>query len=266
MVINEPSWFTAITEVQPNRLRLRGYPLDELIGQVSFSQAIHLTLLGELPSPEVGAILDAILVAAIDHGVTPPSTLAARTAASTGAPLSGAVAAGVLSINQHHGGAIEGCMQLLKEALRDYSELPDELDGVACSTIDRWRFAKRRLPGLGHRIHTADPRVMRLFELAKDLGVSSDGVTMLKAIEVNLREKSGRDRPINVDGAIAALLVDTGLPSDLANGLFIIARLGGLVAHVNEESRRGKPSRKIDPDNHHYDGPEARSLVSSSDY
>ena len=262
MIMN--SWSTAITEVKPNRLRLRGYPLEELMGQVSFTDAIYLTLIGELPSPEVGKILDAILVASIDHGVTPPSTLAARTAASTGAPLNGAVSAGILSINQSHGGAIEGCMELLREALRDYSELPEDLEGVASTIIDRWRRAKRRLPGLGHRIHTADPRVIQLFDLAQDLGVSGNGVTMLQAIESNLGARFGRDIPINVDGAIAALLVDMDLPSDLANGLFIIARVGGLVAHVSEESRRNKPVRKIDPDKHLYDGPEARSLSSDA--
>ena len=260
MIMN--SWSTAITEVKPNRVKLRGYHLEELIGQVSFTDAIHLTLIGELPSLEVGKVLDAILVASLDHGVTPPSTLAARTAVSTGAPLNGAVSAGILSINQHHGGAIEGCMELLTEALRDYSELPEGLDRVACRIIDRWQHARRRLPGLGHRIHTADPRVRRLFNLAQDLGVSGNGVIMLRAVESNLAERFGRDIPINVDGAIAALLIDMGLPSDLANGLFIIARVGGLVAHVSEESRRNKPVRKIDPDGHLYDGPESRSISS----
>jgi citrate synthase len=88
-------WTSGITHVQPNDLRLRGYRLDDLMGQVSYTQAIYLAIFGDLPSPAVARMLDAILVASIDHGVTPPSTLAARTAASTGAPLNAALAAGM---------------------------------------------------------------------------------------------------------------------------------------------------------------------------
>ncbi len=77
------------------------------MGKISFSQAIYLVLKGELPSPEVGRLLDAIFVSSVDHGAGPPSVLAARTVASTGAELNAAVAAGVLAINRFHGGAIE---------------------------------------------------------------------------------------------------------------------------------------------------------------
>ncbi len=104
-------WKTAITKIAPNEIRLRGYRIDELMGTISFSQAIYLALTGKFPSPQVGRVLDAIFVASIDHGATPPSALAARTSASTGAPFNAAIAAGLLSINQHHGGAVEDCMR-----------------------------------------------------------------------------------------------------------------------------------------------------------
>src|ERR1043166_7442062 len=84
------------------------------MGRVSFGVAVHLILTGELPSPAIGRLMDAILVSSIDHGATPPSALAARTAASTGASLSASVAAGIMSINRHHGGAIEDCARQLR--------------------------------------------------------------------------------------------------------------------------------------------------------
>ncbi|MDH4272336.1 MAG: citryl-CoA lyase, partial [Candidatus Aminicenantes bacterium] len=80
---DELHWKTGITSVQPNKVRLRGYPIDELMGKISFSQAIYLVLKGELPSPEVGKLLDAIFVSSVDHGAGPPSVLTARTVAST---------------------------------------------------------------------------------------------------------------------------------------------------------------------------------------
>src|SRR5256712_11149230 len=105
---------TAITRVEPNRVAVRGYDIAELMGRVSFSAAVHLILTGELSSDAIGRLIDGILVASIDHGATPPSALAARTVASTGASLSASVAAGIMSINRHHGGAIEDCARQLK--------------------------------------------------------------------------------------------------------------------------------------------------------
>ena len=85
--MSELHWKTAITKIEPNKIFLRGYPLHELMGRITFSQAIYLALKGELPSEKVGRLIDAILVSSIDHGATPPSVLAARTVASTGADL-----------------------------------------------------------------------------------------------------------------------------------------------------------------------------------
>src|SRR5438045_203968 len=107
-------WNTAITRVEPNRVAVRGYDIVELMGHVSFGAAVHLLLTGELPSPAIGRLMDGILVSSIDHGGTAPSALAARTVASTGGSLSASVAAGIMSINRHHGGAIEDCARHLK--------------------------------------------------------------------------------------------------------------------------------------------------------
>src|SRR5437899_4246494 len=108
-------WNTAVTRIEPNRVAVRGYDIAELMGRVSFGTAIHLILTGELPKPAVARLMEAILVSSIDHGTTTPSTLAARTVASTGASLSASVAAGIMSINRHHGGAIEDCARQLKK-------------------------------------------------------------------------------------------------------------------------------------------------------
>src|SRR5207247_11014360 len=107
-------WNTAITRVQPNKVAVRGYDIAELMGRVSFGAAVYLVLKGELPPPAVARLMDAILVSSIDHGATPPSALAARTVASTGASLSASVAAGIMSINRHHGGDIQDRARHLK--------------------------------------------------------------------------------------------------------------------------------------------------------
>src|SRR3984893_9332544 len=100
-------WRTALTSIAPNSILVRGYPLDEMMGRLSFADAVYLLLMGELPTPAIGRMLNAILVSSIDHGVTPPSTLAARNVATSGAPLKDCVAARILAFGAHHGGDIE---------------------------------------------------------------------------------------------------------------------------------------------------------------
>jgi len=251
-------WTTGITSVQPNELRLRGYRIDELMGRVTFGQAVYLALEGELPSPEVGKLMDAMLVSSLDHGATPPSALAAHTVASTGATLNASIAAGVLSINRYHGGAIEDGMRLFLEAIERLDETaPQEL---ASHMLDELKAKGQRASGFGHRVHTDDPRTRRLLEIADELGVSGNGVMMARAFEDALEASTGRRLPLNVDGALAALLVDLGFPPELGNAFFIIARVTGLAAHAHEEMTRQRPMRRIHPSDHEYDGPAPRKL------
>ncbi|PYI78464.1 MAG: citryl-CoA lyase [Verrucomicrobia bacterium] len=257
-------WNTAVTRIEPNRVAVRGYDIAELMGQISFGAAVYLILTSELPSSAVGRLMDAILVASIDHGATPPSALAARTVASTGAALSASVAAGIMSINRHHGGAIEDCARQLKK-IADYAASESvSVDEAAVSVLAAMRDAGERMPGFGHRYHTKDPRTARLFELAREAGV--DGVHMKAARAV---EKSFSDAkkalPINVDGAIGAILGDLGMNPAAFNGIFMIARTPGLIAHVIEEQTREKPMRRIDPVNHGYDGPAARTIDTNTE-
>ena len=252
-------WNTAITRVEPNKVAVRGYDIAELMGRISFGAAVCLTLTGELPSPAISRLIDAILVSSVDHGATPPSALAARSVASTGATLSASVAAGIMSINRHHGGAIEDCARQLKAIADRATRESISMDEAAARTLAAMREAGERMPGFGHRLHTKDPRTARLFELAREAGV--DGVHMhaARAVEKAFAEAK-KSLPINVDGAIGAILADLGMNPAAFNGVFMIGRTPGLVAHVIEEQSRERPMRRIDPLNHGYDGPPARKL------
>ena len=256
-------WNTAITRVEPNKVAVRGYNIAELMGRVPFGAAVYLTLTGELASPAVARLMDAILVSSIDHGATPPSALAARSVASTGATLSTSVAAGIMSINRHHGGAIEDCARQLRAIAERATRESISMDEAAALTLAVMREAGERMPGFGHRLHTKDPRTARLFELSREAGV--DGVHMhaARAVEKAFADAK-KSLPINVDGAIGAILADLGMDPAAFNGIFMIARTPGLVAHVIEEQTREKPMRRIDPVNHGYDGPPGRSLSEKS--
>src|SRR6476660_9905151 len=110
-------WQSSLTEITPNKILIRGYPVDELMGRLGFAEAVYLLLMGELPTPAIGRMLNAVLVSSLDHGVTPPSTVAARNVATSGGPLKHCVAAGILAFGPHHGGDIESCMRFLDQGL-----------------------------------------------------------------------------------------------------------------------------------------------------
>jgi succinyl-CoA synthetase alpha subunit len=252
-------WHSAITRIQPNKVAVRGYDIAELMGHVSFGAAVYLILTGELPSPAVARLMDAILVSSIDHGATPPSALSARNVASTGATLSASVAAGIMSINRHHGGAIEDCAQQLKAIADRAARDSISLQEAATRTLRTMSEAGERMSGFGHRVHTKDPRTARLFELAREAGVDGVHMQAARAVEKAFADAK-KSLPINVDGAIGAILADLGMNPAAFNGIFMIARTPGLIAHVIEEQTRERPMRRIDPVNHGYDGPAPRTI------
>jgi citrate synthase len=255
----EEKWFTAITEVKPNELRPRGYRLDELMGRKSFSEVAWLVLTGELPKPEQRPLIEALLSCGIDHGVTPPSALTTRVVTGTGAGISQAVAAGLLAVNASHGGAIEGCMVALQNGVKIMEAQGLTPASAAEAVLADMKAKGMRMPGFGHRLHTADPRTARLRELAHDAGVYGPHMQLADAIEAHFTDQ-GKPLPLNVDGAVAAVLCELGVPAAIANGFFLIPRAVGLVAHYHEERTREKVMRKINTADAVYDGPPAREL------
>jgi citrate synthase len=255
-------WQSSLTDIAPNKILIRGYPVDEMMGRLGFAEAVYLLLMGELPTPTIGRMLNAVLVSSLDHGVTPPSTLAARNVATSGAPLKDCVAAGILAFGPHHGGDIESCMRFLDRGLtvvRDGRTMQE----AATVIVDECVKEGITPPGFGHRFHTRDPRAARLFQMALELELEGEHVRLLRAAEHALearKEEAGRALPVNVDGAIAAICADLGFAYELGNAIFLISRLPGLIAHAHEERSRQAPMRQIDPKDHDYDGSRERRL------
>jgi len=256
-------WSTALTHIEPNKILVRGYCLDELMGRANFGEAICLLLTGELPTPSIGRLVNAMLVSFIDHGVTPPSTLATRNAATTGTSLRGAVAAGILGFGRHHGGDALACRQLLDDGLtivRTGRTVVDAATALAERLVETDEIPP---PGFGHRYHSIDPRAIRLLQIAHELEVDHEYTQLIRALEMALGKHpklEDRRLPVNVDGAIAAVCGDVGLPPEVADALLVISRVPGLAAHALEEQKRESPMRVIDPTSHAYDGPAERRI------
>lgn len=251
----EPFWRTAISDVRPGSIRVRGYDLVELIGRRSFGDVVYLLLAGDLPQGNEGRMVESCLVAAAEHSVVAPSVDAARFVASAGVPLQAAVAAGMIGLGDHHGGAVDACARNLLDA--DDTGRPDR--EAALEIAGRHRAAGARLPGFGHVVHDPDPRAGRLLEVAGELGLRGRWCSLAEAFEAVTDEVFGRRLRMNIDGALGAILLELGLDRRLGKAFYVIARAPGFVAHVFEEQTRERPYRDIGWENVTYDGPEDRT-------
>lgn len=249
------SWKSALTDTSGGQLRIRGLNITQAMENMSFAATVFLLWVGHRPTEAEARVMDAILVSSVDHGATPPSALATRVVRSGGNPLNAAVAAGVLAIGDSHGGAIEQCARLFQERLKTRDEGPD-IGRLASIIVEEFQEKQRRLPGYGHRIYQRDPRTLKMFQIADQQGIAGKGVALALSIQDELERRSeGKYLPLNVDGAIAALITDMGIDWRLGKGFFILGRTAGLVAHAYEESVREKPMRSFGHSLPEYDGP-----------
>ncbi|MFF0343015.1 citryl-CoA lyase [Kribbella sp. NPDC004875] len=229
-------WATGISDIEPGVIRFHGYPIEELIGAVSFPQMIWLMIRGELPTPGEAQLLEQTLVAAVDHGPQAPSIAAARMAASCGLALNNAIATGVNLLGDVHGGAGQQCLEVLYQ-LVDAGSDPET---AARDLVASYKARKAYVPGFGHRFHPRDPRRDPLISAAQQ--AVADGTIQGRHLEVALAlEAALAPIPMNVDGATATIYAELGLPAELARGLFILSRSVGLLAHAHEQQQ--EPTR-----------------------
>jgi citrate synthase len=113
-------WSTAISDISPGKIAFRGYPIEQLIGQVSFPAMIWLMLRGDLPTPRQAELLEAAMVASVDHGPHAPSIAISKMAVSTGLPLNGAMVSAINTLDDVHGGAGEQSVDLFDDVIARY--------------------------------------------------------------------------------------------------------------------------------------------------
>jgi citrate synthase len=251
-------WRSAIANSDETGIWIHGYDVTALMTRASFTDTIFLLHRGRLPDTGERCLLDAILTAVADHGAGAPSCATARLAASGNRQsLSAAVAAGILAIGDEHGGAGSGCMELIAKGVDLAGRESISIDEAARRVVADAVASKSRLPGLGHRVHSTDPRTGVLFAMAREAGLSGKGIEFMEALERRVRDRI-KALPINVDGALAAVLYDLGFPPAFGKLVFIIGRVAGITAEVAEEYAREKAMRIHIPVT--YDGPPPREM------
>ena len=255
-------WTTEIIDMAPGQIRLRGHPIQDLIGNTSFPQVIWLMTRGDMPTEEQANLLEAALVAAIDHGPQAPSIAAARMAVTCGLSLNGAMASAVNMLDEVHGGAGE-------QAVEMYTQIDDAmknglaLDAATKQAVDRWQAERTKfIPGFGHRFHKPeDPRAPRLLGLVDEAAaagtVTGRYAEIGRAVQDLLNRRKGKPVPMNIDGATAVIFAELGFAAPLARGLFCLSRSVGILSHAWEQKNQGGRNKGPTPPGYRwtYSGP-----------
>ncbi|MEJ2718248.1 MAG: citryl-CoA lyase [Deltaproteobacteria bacterium] len=262
-------WDTTIIEVKPNKISIKGYPIQDLMGRVSYGEMLYLMIMGELPGPIAGKLVEAVLVAACDQGVISPAITVSRMAATCGVTFNSAIASGMNLLGRIHGGAIEEAMEIFYKLVAQADETQKSIKETALEMCAEFKAARKFVPGYGHPVHKEDPRTTRLWQMAaaavKEGEISGKYVEAANAIYEAMKELTGKHLTINIDASAAAILCELGVPSQTSSGFISLSRGLGLLAHAYEEISSGRRMKAAMPPNilseqMTYSGPEPRDL------
>lgn len=231
-------WQTSIAYKTKDKIVVRGYDLNDLTGNVSFTEMAYLVWRGELPPANHAKMLDALLVSMAEHAFS-PSSAASRLVASGGVPLHVGVAGGMLAIGSIHGTA-DRPAELFKGAVERMQRESLSIEAAARNVAGEAKTGGRRLPGFHHAQHIIDPRTARMLALSDEYGISGTYVAMARAVEAATEEFWGRRIYLNGPGAMGAICLDMGFDVELIKGVFLLSRIVSLVAHTYEEMHREK--------------------------
>lgn len=208
----------------------------DLLGRSSFMAVTCRQILGRDLTVDQASLVDAVMVAVMEHGFT-PSVIAARSVyMSSPENLQAGVAAGLLAVGSQFVGTMENAAAILARIV----ETPEgERRAFVRELVTSHRARKEHIAGFGHHLHRPeDPRALKLLQLGEEGKVAGAGVAALRLLSETVDEVYGRHVTINATGATAAIFYDIGIPVEIMRGFAIIARAAGLVAHLAEEQQR----------------------------
>lgn len=248
---------TNIARSDERTITIRGKDLvGELIGRRSFSEMVFFLIRNRFPSADEVRVLDACLVTLMEHGLTPSAIVTRVLADNVPGEAQVAMAAGLLAVGDVFVGTIEGCARVLKEGMDKGTDRAGY-----CSRVIADHLARRApVPGFGHRLHKPDdPRAERLLAVGTECNVKGDYIALLKQLGSELDRASGRHITVNATGAIAALLLEIGMPLEVMRPIAVLSRCGGLPGHILEEkkTRSGRYIWRLVDDSIRYEPPVA---------
>jgi citrate synthase len=239
-------WKSGVSEISPETVLIRGYPLEDLIG-LSFTSVTYLLIKGELPTPEQARVLDAVLTGVLDYGLEKAGTAAARFVVSSNPHMQAGLATAVLGAGDF-GLATENSARFIVETYDDYVAAGrPPISEYATKVVAGASAAKFRIPGFGHPVFKrVDPRAQALRDIAVDAGLWGGAAELYDEVHQAFVKLPGREQfPINDVGMMAAISVALGFTPQESTALAVIGTLPGVVAHISEEYSSGRVGRVI---------------------
>jgi citrate synthase len=230
---SEMGWST------PSQITVRGFDLSaDLLGKVNLGEMAYLELTGRLPTAAEAEVFNALLIALVEHGMTPQAMATRLVNLAAPEAIQAAVAAGLCGVGSVFAGGSEQTAKVLQEALNGPDQDRSDLDAVAAGIVEAHVVRKAVIPGIGHPLHKpVDPRTPVLFAIAERNNFRGEYVALLEAISREAERRLQRSLPINATGAIGAILSELGFPWRICRGVVVISRAVGLVGHLAEEMR-----------------------------
>jgi citryl-CoA lyase len=247
-------WSTSVSRVTDSKVYIRGYDLEEMIGNVPFAASTFLLLQGRLPTPAEASLLDAVLSAILDYSLQKSGTVAARYVASANPNMAAALATGILGVGRNTmdpADTARFCIDM-------YSRLQTgnkASDVLAVEIVEELRARKQRIPGLGHPVFRyVDPRAQKLRQRAVAAGVWGPRAEFFEEIFRAFTNLPGKESIVLNDiGMMALVLVEMGFTPEETTGLAILSTLPGVIAHVSEEMGQGHRIRTVPEGTAEYD-------------
>jgi citrate synthase len=242
-------WTSTVSRIDGDRVRIRGYDLEELIGGQTFTASAFLLLRGRLPTPDEVRALDAVLNAVLDYALEKPGTVAARYTVSANPSMVAGMAAAILAVGRFTL-APEDTARFILETHDRLVATDLGIDQLAATVVAEAGERRQRIPGFGHpRFRRIDPRAQRLRDVAEASGLWGDRARLYEAVHRAFTALPGKaDIPINDVGMMAVVLVELGFTPEEMTGLAVLSTMPGVVAHLSEELRTGRPIRIVPDD------------------
>lgn len=229
---------TRLSGEKNGEIYIRSEKLLDLIANHSFVETLYFSLTGRMPIEPQVQMLNALLVAGFDHGLSPASGFVPRVIAASGNEMTHCLAGGLLALGPYHGGAVDGAASLFRDLSKNQTPLSE--------IVADFKQSKKKFFGYGHRVYKEyDPRTRALFSLADQVKLDNNYRVLALQLENEIEKNFGKKLVLNIDGAFAAILLDLNLPINCGNGLFALSRVGGMIAHILEEYAESEPVRRI---------------------
>ena len=246
-------WSSAISDITPEDVYIRGYPIQALMGSLPFSAITYLIVRGHLPSKGEARMMDMILSSILDYGLQKSGTVAARAVVSVNPQMTAGLGAGVLAAGSY-AMSPEEAGHFISDTYKLWKQSGESIEVAAMQLVTNLRAEKRRVPGFGHPVFRGvDPRAENLKAAALEGGVWGEVNEWYAAVHAAFRMATNKpDLAMNDIGMLAGIMTQMGFtPAEMA-GIAILSTFPGLVAHISEELQSGVRNRIIPDQNVDY--------------